>query len=490
MQAALWPRILMGMSLAAVLAVADGSRPISAQDDSRSLVIRGPITALHADTDRLLIGQGSLLIMARVTDNDLIVTASIDLRRHDLRAFAVNHGVILALSEDGLTSLDNKGNVLDFAPGGGQTLAVNQDRVYVAALKAGVRMLKLDAAGKLSPLGTIRTRGTARDAAAEGTSLVWVAEDDQGVRLYDVHDPKMTSVITWLGGVIPAAIVRTGPARLYITYSGKLAILDTVDLKVPRLLGIFARKDDSAYFDDLLLIGSRAFIGRVEAGGPDLLSLDISNPRAVNVIGQFGEAGTGERLALWAADVFIGSGQQGLRRIRFDTGGAVLLKTWQPSGEVQACKLTSPTQPQPPDSAEVPNGMVTLTWATACGASLYEVRIDGKLVTTQNSATYTLTPDGHHVTWQVTAVDAAGNRAEGPTWTFETSVEGWLATPATVTGTKLLYAPSPLTLPQLDLRSPGAVIAATCIALAIGLILVVAIAWLVGSRAERSSRKL
>src|SRR5258708_1120711 len=171
MQHTIWPRILIGVTFTALLAASARSDVAYAQNSATDLVIRGPITALHADADRLLIGQGSLLIVAHVSDNSLSVINSIDLHRHDLRAFAVNHGIILALSEDGLTTLDSSGNVLDFVPRGGQTVAVNKDRGYVVALKAGVRMLRVDAVGKLSPIGTIKTRGAARDAAPEGTSL-------------------------------------------------------------------------------------------------------------------------------------------------------------------------------------------------------------------------------------------------------------------------------------------------------------------------------
>src|SRR5258708_15553236 len=175
---------------------------------------------------------------------------------------------MLGVGEGGLAAVDRNGKVRDFVAGGGQTLAVNQDRVYVVALKAGVRMLRVDAAGKLSPIGTIKTRGAARDVAPEGTSLVWVAEDDQGVRLYDVHDPQVPTVITWLGGVVPAAIVRIGPARLYAGYGGKLALLDTVDLKMPRPLRIFPLKGTNPALGAMLLIGSRRYLRRDDSQRP------------------------------------------------------------------------------------------------------------------------------------------------------------------------------------------------------------------------------
>jgi hypothetical protein len=256
------------------------------------------------------------------------------------------------------------------------------------------------------------------------------------------------------------------------------------------LLSIFALKGNAPSLSDVLLLGSRAYIGRVEFSGPDVELLDISNPRAISVIGQFGENGAGEHLALSGSDVFIESVQLGLRRIRFGGTSPALIATWGISGDVSGCQLSAPTQPQPPNNAEVPDGMVTLTWASTCNADAYEVRIEGTLVATETSAAYTFTPNGHHIGWQITAVDAAGNRAEGPTWTFDTTIEGWLATPVTVPGSKLLYTPSILSLPSLDLHAPGAVIAATCIALAAGLMIVVGAAWLIGTRVERSSRKL
>src|SRR5260370_31355850 len=111
---------------------------------------------------------------------------------------------------------------------------------------------------------------------------------------------------------------------------------------MPRLLSIFALKGNARSLGDLLLTGSRAYIGRIDSSGPDMELLDISNPRVVSVIGQFGENGAGERLALSGSDLFIESAQHGLRRIRFGGTNPALIATWGISGDVSGCHLSAP----------------------------------------------------------------------------------------------------------------------------------------------------
>jgi hypothetical protein len=461
----------------AVLSVA-GAGTASSQD---APVIRGPVTALRTDGEHLLIGQGSTLVTTRVGADDLQVIRAVDLQRHDLRAIAVNERITLVLSEDGLTTLNESGKTLDFVRGGGQRLAVWADRVYIAALGAGVRILKINAAGKLSRLGTFPTLGPAVDLAAEGDAWLWVAEGESGVRLYDTSNPDPPKVLTWLGDLKPATVIRVNGPRLIVGYGSRLSVLDTLDVRAPRLLST-VDLDADARVGDVLIQGSRAYLGRIESGGADVVTLDLSNLQSVTPRSAFGTSGAGEALALHGDDLFIGSGRQGLRRVRFKTAQPELVATWESVPPSKTCTSAAPVLPQPPNLGEVPQGQVMLSWKSGCGALSYDLRIDGTLAATVNTPAYTFTPRHGITTWQVSAVDAAGNRVQGPLWRFEALTDGWLSAPARAPLTTLLYTPPPV---LLELRSPGAVLAATCVAVATGLLIVVAIAWAVGTWSER-----
>src|SRR5258706_12722528 len=93
-------------------ALLSGTSSIYAQDTT---TIRGPISAIRIDGDRLLFGQGPKLVEAHVTPQGVEVILTADLKRHDIRAIATSQGITFVLSEDGLTTLDRGGRVLDFA---------------------------------------------------------------------------------------------------------------------------------------------------------------------------------------------------------------------------------------------------------------------------------------------------------------------------------------------------------------------------------------
>jgi hypothetical protein len=232
----------------------------------------------------------------------------------------------------------------------------------------------------------------------------------------------------------------------------------------------------------LLIQGSRVFVGRADASGADVLSLNVSNPAAMIPLAAFGADGAGEHLALSGDDVLIGSGRLGLRRVRFESGAPVQIAAWEPLGQAASCALTVPTDPQPPNLSAVPVGPVTLQWKTDCRPAAVQVLINGTPVAPLDGPSYRFSPRSALTTWQVTALDAAGRRADGPRWTFESLVDGWLATPVPAPNHAVLYIPPPL---LLDWHSSGFVGILACAALGSGLGVVVGVAWLLGSLAQR-----
>jgi hypothetical protein len=454
-----------------------GSGIVTAQEQPK---IEGPITALRVDGDHLLIGQGSTLVEAQITAGDLRVIRATDLKRHRLRALATTSTFIFALTEDGLTTLDKSGQILDFVQGGGQRLAVKGQRIYIAALAAGIRILSVDAAGKLTPLGTVATLGPAQELAPEGESWIWVAEGDSGVRLYDAQNPAQPTLIIWLGDMKPASVVRTSGTRLFIGYANHLTILDTLSVQTPRLLGSLDLDGANLRISDLLLQGPRAFIGRVAESGADVVQVSVQNPKTPVLISEVGNTGTGEQLALHTDDVFIGSSLQGLTRTQFSGSAPKIIATWKMPTGAESCQISAPTDPQPPSLGDVEAGPITLTWKAACNPTSYELRIDGKVVAQVKEASYTFTPQQDRTSWQVIAIDANAQRVEGPVWTFETALMAWLATPIPVPETGRLYI-----APVIDLSSPRTTLIVTCAAFLVGLIVVIGVAWVIGTLADR-----
>jgi hypothetical protein len=217
------------------------------------------------------------------------------------------------------------------------------------------------------------------------------------------------------------------------------------------------------------------------ASGPDMVAVDISRPAAMTTSARMGEQGAGEHLALHGEDLFVGSGRSGLRRIRFGVSGdPAVVATWEGVGAAMPCALTPPIAPQPPNRGQVQPGTVTLSWRAACNPASYELRIDGRSVGTLKATSYTFTPQRSVISWQVIAIDAAGRRAEGARWTFESLAEGWLPMRKPELADSLLYV-----APLLDLQSPGVLLVVTCVALAVGLAVVIAGAWGIGILAER-----
>lgn len=468
------------MAAIAAICFASGARRVTGQEDT---TLNRPVTALYADGDRLLIGQGSILVEARITPDDVAVTRTTDLGRHEIRSITVKDNLTLVLSEDGLTTLDANGDAIDFAQGGGQRVAVKFGRIYIAAREIGVRILTINGSGKLTPVGTVVSLGSAVDVAPEGDSWLWVAEGDSGVRLYDAANPKAPRLLLWLGDLAPATAVRVNGPRLLIGHGNRTSLIDTINVQSPHLLSGVEVGTTDTLISDILIQGNRAYVGRLAPDAPDVAAVDISTPRVLKVATNIGESGTGEYLALADSDLFVGSAREGLKRFRLAGDSATSIQEWKlAEAPTTRCSQSAPANPQPSNRGTAPAGTVSLSWTSSCAASRYELRINGAVIGETDKPTYTFTPDQGLVTWQVTAFGAAGERADGPVWSFESTQEGWLATPVPVSASTTIYKPQSFVI---TLRTPGAVLAATCGALCVGALVVAAGAWAIGALSER-----
>lgn len=150
------------------------------------------------------------------------------------------------------------------------------------------------------------------------------------------------------------------------------------------------------------------------------------------------------------------------------------------------CIASAPYAPQPIDQAEMLDAQVMLYWQVDCAVSV-EVRLNGALVATLDAATttYKIEAQAGATTWQVIAIDAAGNRAPGPLWHFQRDTGGWLATPQPISTEMVIYTPPAAPRILIDLNSPSVLLSMLCSSLCGGLGLVVVAAWMLGVRAQR-----
>lgn len=462
--------IILAAVTVLVASLGSANRIVHAQSD-----IQGPINALHLEKDRLLIGQGTQLIDTQVTTSDLTINRVVDLKHHDIRAITISQGLTLVLTEDGLISLNPQDQILDFIQGGGQRLTVSAQRVYVAALAAGVRVLTIDPAGKFTLLGALATRTPALDVAPQDDHLLWVAEGDRGVDLYDANNLTARKSQQWLLEYTPATAVRVDGTRLYIGHGNQLSILDTT-IKRAGLINTIKLDDTNASISDLAIHHNTAYIGRT---GGDALAVNLANNPLQSI--SMGQNTASDVISAYEPDVFIGSSQEGLRRLRFDANRPALIKAWTVTNASDTCTLSTLTALQPLHLSAVAARPITLSWQADCAVK-YELHIDDSAMITLDTPAYTLQAHIGLTTWQVTAIDAAGNRLVGPNWTFEMLANGWLATPTPISPAAMLYKPPAITF---DLHSPQGILLATCAAVGLGLLLIGAVAWLIGLRAQR-----
>lgn len=476
------------------------------------------MTALLADGDHLLVGAGTRLFQMTVTSDGLQVARSIDLGRTTIRALGASGSVHLALTEDGLTSLDSLLKPVAFLPGGGQRLAISGNQVYIAALKAGVRVVQVSANGQLTRLGAFDTAGPAFDLSLDPANHLWVAEGNAGLMLYDTANLNAPAVLTTLPAYTPALVVRSSGPRLIIGHGENVSILDSstgslrplttlplVDIRTPTpdpAATASATQDaaltgTSSGVSDIIELGSRLYVGRSagDGSGPDVVILNVAGDGAVKIMARIGERGSGERLALLGDDVFIGAEQDGIQRARLYRGAFTVVQPWSVSATTQApCAAVAPTDPVPPNLASVNDNPLRLEWRSACADS-FEVHINGKLVATlkavDSAATpsadsadssgklryqYTFSPPQGQIEWQITALNSSGTHADGPTWRLEALPGGWAATPQPVPSQSLIYRP-----PLLDLHSPSGIV----LVLGGGVLVIVIGSWWIGNWAER-----
>lgn len=487
-------------SLVALFTLAALTTPALAQPDpGADADLHGPVTALWADsTDgALYIGQGARLVRARVEQGALAAEFSVDLGSGEIRALARDGGALLALTEDSLLALDAAGQVTDYLPGGGQRLAAGDGRAYVAARQAGVRIVAITPDGKLARLGGVATLGPALDVWLDATrpAQLWVAELQGGVRLYDVADPGAPQLALSLPEQAPATLVRAEAARLYVGHGGEISALDISEPPpaAPRFLGTLnvdppaasaAGSTANARIADLAVVGSRIFAARAGSEGADVVEFELIGDGPLRIASRAGEGGAGEHMALLGDALFVGSAWGGLQWISVGRGNPILISAWDAPGAAPS-GVCEATEPEPADLAVVEAEQVTLSWRSDCPEdqtlAINGTPVPADQITPSGDGRYEFTfrPETSLVTWRVSAPGALSRLP----WRFNAEPSVWTATPPAPEGEMLYRRP----LIDVNLNSPGALLAVTCLSLCTGVALVAGAAWLLGQRVQRRS---
>ncbi len=194
--------------------------------------VGGLITAgIPLSEGTVLANEGSALIHLDFSTAAPRVLAQQDLNHGIILDLARSGDIFYALTEDGLLSLVRRGSdlpqVVSYTPGSGQTLAVVEGRVAIAARRAGLRCALFDTNGIPISATTLPLAGDARDVAlAADGQHAYVAAGDAGVHIVDLSDPGAPRLEGSLVGVGPAEAVGLVGSLLAVGTGEQIVILD------------------------------------------------------------------------------------------------------------------------------------------------------------------------------------------------------------------------------------------------------------------------
>lgn len=462
------------------------SRSISATPTPVTPRLESPVSALAVIGNILLIGQEAVYSEASFSEAGVFPIRSVNLNHGAIRAILphpTNPVIRFILTAEGLIALNSDGEIVSFLPGGGQRLAVSGERLYIAALGAGIRIVTWE--NKMFRIvGQFVTAGAAEDVAVvtANPALVWVAEREQGVRLYDLSGSLTTpSVALWIRELNPARRVRPVGSYVWVGYANRVGLVDVSVLRAPKLVGSVEIGGRTAYAGALALNGARLLVGRVDQSGADLVLLDSYAFTRVQKLAELGDQGGGDE-AVWGGEaVFFGSARSGLGRGLQQGVTLQLTEKWQVELTNLGCVDKIPVAPDPPHLGQVEAGRsVRLRWGTICPAARYEVFVNGQALGVVTGQMVTLNNPPDRVEWQVVGLDP-DQQYESQKWVFELRKEGVLTPARPLDPTTILYTPPLAGI----LETPNGVLIATCAASGIGLLVVIGGAWLIGRLGTR-----
>jgi hypothetical protein len=185
------------------------------------------------------------------------------------------------------------------------------DILYVADWFSGLHLYDISNPRQLRHIANYHTPGSSKGVALMGHYAL-VGDDDQGLQIIDIKDPRHPS---WTAELPPEAMARLGLAYtmkrvgkiLYLAdHRGGFHIIDLSDIRHPRRLGGYPTPGKAWGID---VENGVAFVADDRAG---LLMFDVSNPAKPEPFAQFNPGGQAEDVALQDGRAYVAFFDKGL----------------------------------------------------------------------------------------------------------------------------------------------------------------------------------
>ncbi|MFN8472569.1 MAG: hypothetical protein U0822_10295 [Anaerolineae bacterium] len=208
-------------------------------------------------------------------------------------------------------------------PGVAQDVVYDSGKAYIAAARAGLQIVDIDAAGGPSLIGSVSLPGNARGVAVSGTTAyvaadiaglrvvdvsqptqptevghlspgsrmiavtaagvyVYLADQDTTIRVVDVSQAKAPISVTTISDDGPASVVVAQDGRLYVGIPTGLRVYSLADPAHPVQSGRYpATSADYYEVYSLALDGGRIFVGHYQYGVEEFVLDAQGNPTPV-----------------------------------------------------------------------------------------------------------------------------------------------------------------------------------------------------------------
>lgn len=248
----------------------------------------GLLSAVAVAPGRLLVGEGAqLVVYNRLADGSLEWRAAVPLPGVAQDVAYDSGKAYVAASRAGLQIVD-----LEAAPGpslvGGVTLtgnargvAVSGATAYVAADIGGLRVVDVTQATQPTEIGSLTT-GSRMIAVAAASSYVYLADQNTTVRVVNVSQPKAPTSVSTISDDGPASVVVAQDGRLYVGIPTGLRVYSLADPAHPAQSGRYpATSADYYEVYSLALDGGHIFVGHYQYGVEEFALDAAGNPTPV-----------------------------------------------------------------------------------------------------------------------------------------------------------------------------------------------------------------
>lgn len=230
----------------------------------------------------------------------------------DVALLATEHSLQrVMMVGDGDGAISSEGVNLGGSRRGAFGQGSREDILYVADWFSGLHLYDISNPRQLRHLSNYHTPGSSKGVTLFGNYAL-VGDDDQGLQIIDIEDPRRPS---WTAELTPKAMADLGLAYtmklvgkiLYLAdHRGGFHIIDLSDIYHPRRLGGY---DTPGKAWDIDVEGDVAFVADDRGG---LLMFDVSDPTKPEPFAQFNPGGQAEDVALQDGRAYVAFFDKGL----------------------------------------------------------------------------------------------------------------------------------------------------------------------------------